>query len=301
MTSLAECAARTLRSSSKCNSKVIPKYLLNIIYATVLYPDSKREWLQISPFSPDTELKDARKTDWFSYPEFSSERQRFEPKCVDAHHLLLLVNLRVKVCKDGLRGVRKNAWLDVAEHHSDIINKSLVEDLIDKQNNAYALRTFSVDVAIAMRQMQYDDEAAFCDIVREWYESEDAPGISAVERTFRRIRMKDVDFGSFPIYGMYINGFTRASFEGFLQKIDTNIQLYAIAKSGTYNQRAISSLANETFFGELSDMDVTRLGCPKAINIPRLMSTVAEIQHYRCDPSDRYLDCHFTIISTAHN
>lgn len=61
MTSLAECAARTLRSSSKCNSKVIPKYLLNIIYATVLYPDSKREWLQVSPFSPDTELKDARK------------------------------------------------------------------------------------------------------------------------------------------------------------------------------------------------------------------------------------------------
>lgn len=76
-------------------------------------------------------------------------------------------------------------------------------------------------------------------------------------------------------------------------------KLYAIAKSGTYNQRAISSLANETFFGELSDMDVTRLGCPKAINIPRLMSTVAETQHYRCDPSDRYLDCHFTIISIS--
>jgi len=118
-------------------------------------------------------------------------------------------------------------------------------------------------------------------------------GLTAVERTCRRLRMKafllkNVEFGSFPIYGMYINGFTRISFEGFLQKIDTNIQLYSVIKSGTYNQRSISSLANETFFGELSDMETTRLGCPKSVSIPRLMSTVTEIHHYRCDPSVRY-------------
>lgn len=99
--------------------------------------------------------------------------------------------------------------------------------------------------------------------------------------------LKNVDLGDFPPYGMYINGFTRVSFEGFLQKIDTNIQLYALTRSRTYNQRSISSLANETFFGELSEMDTTRLGYPKAVNIPRLMSTVTEILHYRCDPTDR--------------
>ncbi|CAG2257675.1 unnamed protein product [Mytilus edulis] len=86
---------------------------------------------------------------------------------------------------------------------------------------------------------------------------------------------------------MYVKGFPKVMFEGFLQRIDTTIQLYSIVKSGTYNHRAISSLVNETFFGELSDMEPTRLGCPKAISIPRLMSTVTEIFHYRCDPSER--------------
>ncbi|CAG2251761.1 unnamed protein product [Mytilus edulis] len=89
------------------------------------------------------------------------------------------------------------------------------------------------------------------------------------------------------MFGVYVKGFPRVMFEGFLQRIDTTIQLYSIVKSGTYNHRAISSLVNETFFGELSDMEPTRLGCPKAISIPRLMSTVTEIFHYRCDPSER--------------
>ncbi|XP_063437489.1 uncharacterized protein LOC134718729 [Mytilus trossulus] len=93
---------------------------------------------------------------------------------------------------------------------------------------------------------------------------------------------------------MFINGFSRVSFEGFLQKIDTNIQLYELCSTKTYNQRSISSLANETFFGELSQMEDTRLGCPKAISITRLMSTITEILHYRSDPSDRS----FSITST---
>lgn len=289
MLTLKELAARKIRSAHQSKNRVT-KHLLNLIFATLKYPAAKEKWLLASPFTAITHIEGVGPVQWFSYPEFSTERHKLEPKCLDAHHLL--VNLRVKVCKDGLRGVTKKAWHDVAEYDRSVISKGLVVDLIDKQNNSFAQKTFSEEVAKTMRYLGYDREANFCDTVREWYEAEDAPGISAIDRTSRRLNMRqfllrDVDFGVFPILGMYINGFTRSSFEGFLQKIDTNIQLHYVIKSGSYNQRSVSSLANETFFSELSDMDTTRLGCPKAVNIPRLMSHVQEIQHYRCDPSDR--------------
>lgn len=85
-------------------------------------------------------------------------------------------------------------------------------------------------------------------------------------------------------------------FEGFIQSIDTHLQLYAITTDGTYNQRAVSSLVNETFFAELSDLEPTKLGCPKANLIPRLMSTVTELLHYRHVPESRSFH-----MRTSHN
>ena len=128
--------------------------------------------------------------------------------------------------------------------------------------------------------------------MREWYEAEDAAGLSALVRVERRLKLKsyllkDVDFGIFPPPGMFIEGFSKTMFEGFLQRIDTLIQLYAVVKSGSFNQRSVSSLVNETFFGELSEIEPIKLGCPKAISIPRLMSTVTELQHYRSVPAER--------------
>jgi hypothetical protein len=187
--------------------------------------------------------------------------------------------------------LKKEAWHTVAEQNSDILNKALVVDLIDKQNNAYALKVYSVEVENAMRKLGFHNEAEFCNIIRSWYAAEDEPGISAIERAMKRLRMKDyllenIDFGVFPAFWKDVKGFPKVWFEGILQRIDTTLQLYLIA--GSYNQRSVSSLVNETFFGELSEMEPTRLGCPKAVAIPRLMASVTELLHYRCDPSDRY-------------
>ena len=68
-----------------------------------------------------------------------------------------------------------------------------------------------------------------------------------------------------------VKGFPQIMFEGFVSSIDSHNQLYGLCRSGSYNQRSFSSLENETFFGTLTDMDPTRLGCPKAENIPQLM------------------------------
>ncbi|XP_061162872.1 uncharacterized protein LOC133172082 [Saccostrea echinata] len=100
---------------------------------------------------------------------------------------------------------------------------------------------------------------------------------------------------------MYIKGFPKVMYEGFLQRIDTSIQLYGIANGKSYNQRSLSSLVNETFFGELSELEPTKLGCPKAVSVPRLMANVTEMQHYRCDPSDRSFHIYTTRKSVHPN
>ena len=213
-----------------------------------------------------------------------------EPKCLDGEHLL--VNARVKMCKDGMLGLSKQAWHDVSKHDSNIISPSLVVDLVDKQSAENAKRTFSHDVQKCMGELGYDKEPKFCELVRNWYQAEDDPGISASKRAhdrlmFRNYLLDGVDFEQFPQYGNYIKGMPRVMFERFLQSIDTHMQLYPLCKGGTYNQRSVSSLVNETFFGEQQDLEATRLGCPKAVNIPRMMATVTEIMHYRHNPQNR--------------
>ncbi|XP_071133796.1 uncharacterized protein [Mytilus edulis] len=272
-----------------CLSK-IPKERLNNTVAAMMIDKRYCEWKEASAFKLDTEIYNIGKTIWFSFPEFDEEKQKMEPKCLDAHHLL--VNLRCKVCKDGVWGIRKDAWHAVADSDNNIISKGIVVDLLDKQNNAFAKRTFSNEVEEQMRKLDFVSEANFCYMIRRWYEAEDSAGFSAEDRIQRKLQLKafllkDVDFGIFPPPGMYVKGFPKIMYEGFLQRIDTSIQLYDIVKSGSYNQRALSSLVNETFFGELSELEPTKLGCPKAISIPRLMANVTEMQHFRCDPSER--------------
>lgn len=284
-----KCIASTIVRGS---STKIPKERLNNTVAAMLYDTKYDEWREESTFKLKTRIENADTTKWFSFPEFSEERQQIEPKCLDAHHLL--VNLRCKVCKDGLVGIRKEAWHQVAEKNNAVISNAIVVDLVDKQNNAFAKRTFSKAVEDEMRKLKYSTEADFCRLIRQWYESEDSGGIAAIERVQRKLELKsfllkDVDFGIFPPPGMYIKGFPKVMFEGFIQRIDTSIQLYDIVKGQSYNQRSLSSLVNETFFGELSELEPTKLGCPKAVSIPCLMANVTEMQHFRCDPSNRYL------------
>ena len=160
------------------------------------------------------------------------------------------------MCKDGLPGygLDKRAWHDVAEADNDIISKALVVDLLDKQNNAFAKRTFSVRVEQKMRELEYQREASFCRIMREWYAAEDEKGLSAVTRAQFRINLRDflmwpVDLQKFPPYGYHILSMPQTMFEGLLQNIDTKLQLYAVVKGGSMNTRAIGTLQNETFFG----------------------------------------------------
>ncbi|CAC5420694.1 unnamed protein product [Mytilus coruscus] len=65
------------------------------------------------------------------------------------------------------------------------------EDLIDKQSDAIAEETFSLKVEATMIRLGHTKEAAFCRLIREFYEAEDDPGITASERCYRRINLRD--------------------------------------------------------------------------------------------------------------
>ncbi|CAH1772569.1 unnamed protein product, partial [Owenia fusiformis] len=189
-------------------------------------------------------------------------------------------------------GVSKSAWHSVANKDQSIISKSLVEDLLDKQRNSYAVRTFSPEVESAMRDLGFLEEANFTRTVRDWYEAQDERGMPAMERIEKQIQMrtlllKNVKFDTFPPPSGYIKGFPIQMFEGFLLSIDSHLQLYKLVRGGTNNQRAFSSLENESFFGTLSEVDSNRLGCPKAVNLERVMSQVTEVLHYRQNPDLR--------------
>jgi hypothetical protein len=145
----------------------------------------------------------------------------------------------VKVGKDGVEDIQKGAWHAVAENVSSVTSKSLVVDLVDRQSNAFALRTFSEKVEHEMRKLGFEKEAEFCYLIRSWYEAEHDPGLSAVKRISSRLNLKHyllkhVNFETFPPYGMYVKGFPKVWFESILQRIDTTIQVYAVVPSGSY-------------------------------------------------------------------
>ena len=290
-------AGNVVMRRSSITTKTPTKAKLNQVCAKALYPHLKKEWESNGTTKPNTRLFGEEEQEiiiphWFSQPEYSEERGCLEPKCLDSHHLL--VNLRSKVCKDGIHGfgIQKEAWHLVAEHYPDVISKSIVCDILDKQSNAFAQRTFSSEVENHMDLIGFPEEARLCRLVREWYGAQDEPGLQAWERVERRLRLREyllskVELDKFPPHGTHVGGMSRQMYEGFLHNIDSNLQLYSIVKGGSYNARAISSLANETFFGEMSEHEQTHLGCPKAIHCPRLISNVTEIMHYRHNPADR--------------
>lgn len=131
--------------------------------------------------------------------------------------------------------------MDVAKENKINLNISHVEDLVDQQSDSIAMETFSVIVEEAMERLQYTKEAAFCRLVREFHDAEDAPGIPATERCKRRLNLREwlLEGVKFPVYGSHIRGVQNIMFQGYLSNIDRRIQLFPYVKTGRYNVRSL--------------------------------------------------------------
>ena len=63
------------------------------------------------------------------------------------------------------------------------------------------------------------------------------------------------------------------------------IACYHLAEKHTFNNRAISTLAIESCFSDLSVVELSGSGCPKAYQIPKLMSILVEYNIAKHDPT----------------
>ena len=69
-----------------------------------------------------------------------------------------------------------------------------------------------------------------------------------------------------------------------MQGITTQLQIFTLTNM-PINQCSISTIGIESFFSELTSMEFSGLGCPKAVDIPRLISHVTELNAF-CHDTD---------------
>ena len=123
-----------------------------------------------------------------------------------------------------------------------------------------------------------------------WYHACDKCGFAPEERLckmqdFFDILTKNVSFEEYPPPSNYVKGIPLVTYEGILQNITLRFAAYKLSKFGTYNQCSLSTLCMENFFGDLTSMEFSGLGCPKSTDIPRLMSHVIQLNSHRLNPT----------------
>ena len=286
---------KSLKVLSREAVQKLSKNVLNCVYAQFIFPEEFKKWQNKSVFGPEIVIEGVAKiepNEWYSMPEFNGTLSGYLFVILDAYHQIC--GLRRLFCGPGIprAGIESKFIKAVAENSKDNkcgLNASLVNDLLDKQSIAYAVQTFSEPVEKALSEIGATKEATFCNLVRNWYLSEDEPGLSAMERClakldFRNWLLKGVRFDVFPPYGSYVRDIPMVLFEGLLIGIERKLQLYPFVKSGTYNIRSVGSLDIENFFSSFQDIDPRGAGVLSPDDIPAAISVAMELIDARLDP-----------------
>ena len=181
---------------------------------------------------------------------------------------------------------------------NDILPCSVLSQMIDKQSAPITMKFFSKEVEDKMVELEEIQEernrkkvtksSYFVKCIREWYAACDSRGLDPGEMirkmmAFDELLTQDVDSSSFPPPGNYIKGIPVVTYEGILMNNAHRYNHYYHLKDGYYNQRAFSTLNVENFFGYLTAMEFSGLGCPKSTDICCLMSHTLQLTHHRLD------------------
>ena len=121
----------------------------------------------------------------------------------------------------------------------------------------------------------------------------DERGMSADERINNLWAMsayltKDINFKRFPAPTQYIKGIPVLTYCTILQHISTRMLLYRPSSHKTYNSQSVSSLVCESFFGTVTAKYPSNNGCPKAVDVPRIISDIICIENIK-NKTDRYM------------
>ena len=134
------------------------------------------------------------------------------------------------------------------------------------------------------------NEALFVKLFRNWHNAVDERGISVDQRLEYLQDMADylsklANFDLYPPQKQYISGIPITTYECLMQNITTRLQLYSCANQHMYNHRSISTLSVESLFSHLSRMHGTYNGCPRAVDVSRMLQTMVEMDKLQKDPN----------------
>ena len=237
-----------------------PIAAVNVAYSQMMFPHALQVWEKENCFSGTWTLH-VENGHSFTIPRWYAQPATMEGNnvqtIVDPHHIY--VNNRTRCCSKGMSkmGIRANAWWEVAENNQQNqtgLSVELAVELRDRQRNEYAEPTFSEEVQSEMLRLGYHNEAEWCALIRNWYHSCDEAGVDVEQRVewmldMRGHLLKYAHIGQFPPPGAYVGDKPLAQYEGILTNIDRRLQLYHMVEHTTYNQRAVSTLDSENFFG----------------------------------------------------
>lgn len=266
--------------------KTYPKRVLNIALANFVWPDKLKDWKENARVEQTIDIIGVSQCLSPYYVPDRSDDGDFEVFVYDKTHLGS--NLRKAICLNKVSGVSKSAWDNVSRTNPETLNPLLVEvspegKITDQMRERFARNMVSEDVEDCMNENGYTEEAQFCKVVREGlYEADDTPGIPAIERCEKRLKLinwldNGVDFGEFPPYGASIKGMSTILYEGLRSSSEAKLYLYALAKNGTYCVRAPNTLCSESFFSTMQEMDPWGQGVLTADGIEKHISDFTAI------------------------
>ena len=224
----------------------------------------------------------------FNYPEKNHTRNQVEMRTFDYTHILN--NLRFHVSNDSINGIQQKAFIEVSEINHDVLPRSIVEDKLDHQNCSISRRFFSKEVQEILTQLGYSAEAEFTALTRNWFRACDERGLDVQRRMTYLQSMYDylldkVNLSEYPPPSTHVFGLPIKTFESLLHCISTRFLLFVISSNNAYNMRAVSTLAVESFFSNLTRYEFSGLGAPKAVDIPKLISHIVYINTIKQDPT----------------
>ena len=267
--------------------KVTP---LQVALANAMHREKHEKWIEDCPINLLGYVPDIYSNHvlfpMFSYPEYNKKRKQIEHCTLDYTHIL--TNMKTHILTKGYEFCPKEHFQELARLKPDLLSRPLVFDNINQQNAYSAIAMFSMPVQNFLEEKGHSESAKFVQLVHEWHSTCDTRGLRADVRVTLLYNMycfltQDIDFNRFPfpLTGGYWWGMPVQTYKALLQNICTCIQLYNIAHNDTYNNRAISTLANESFFSDMGRMDKESRTYPKACNIPKIFGRVVTLNYFK--------------------
>ena len=279
--------------------KEFPKQVLNIAYATFLWPKKVKEWREKAFVSENVEVVGTGYFQPYYVPEFDIETEEFGLFSYDKTHLG--TNFRKALCLNKVQGIQKKAWEVVADRNPKILHPSIIQvsdegKILDQMKESLALNMVSAEVETEMERDGYVKEAELCNVLREGlFVADDQPGVTAKERCIKRLKLiqwldKGVNFGNFPPYGSKIKGLSNILYEGLRVSLEAKLYLYALSKKGTYSARAPNTLCSESFFSSMQEMDPWGQGVLTGKGVQKHITDFTTITAMKMEPlENRYV------------